>query len=205
MSAFNILNITDMYHTFKPAIIGGTGKSGQYLVKSLAGKAIRFNMLVRNPEHLPTKYPQAEIVYGNVLKPEAIDLLLEGCDVVISTLGLGVPPSQPDLFSHATANLLEAMAAHGIKRYIAVTGLNVDAPSDRKSAQRLRRLSGCMRISPSPPPTGKRSMRCFPPATWTGLWCGCRVSCKPTTGAKFWSASKIAPAKASAPPILPNS
>lgn len=135
MSPKKTLNIKHMHHTFKPAVIGGTGKSGQYLVKALAGKNIRFNMLVRNPEHLSIKYPQAEIVYGNVLDPEAISSLFEGCDVVISTLGLGIPASQPDLFSHATANLLQAMATHGIKRYIAVTGLNVDAPGDRKSDQ----------------------------------------------------------------------
>lgn len=117
----------------KIAVIGGTGKSGQYVVRQLIEQGYNFNILVRNPEHFTINSPSANIVPGNVADPIAIDRLLKGCSAVISTLGLGIPPSEPDIFIKATANILAAMKKHGIQRYIVTTGLNVNAPGDEKS------------------------------------------------------------------------
>lgn len=76
-----------------------------------------------------------EIVNGNVNAVDAIRTLLHGCDAVISTLGMGIPNSEPTIFSQSTRNILQAMNELKITRYIVITGLNVDTPFDKKSAK----------------------------------------------------------------------
>ena len=121
-----------MKQTIKVAVVGGTGKSGQYLVQELLKRRIPIKMLVRNRSHLGISDPLAEVVHGNVKDYAAVLALLEGCHVVISTLGLGQPPDEPTVFSQATTNILRAMNALQLRRYIVITGLNVDTPFDSK-------------------------------------------------------------------------
>ncbi len=121
-------------NTHKIAVIGGTGKSGTYLVKALLDKGYHIKMLVRNPERAQ---PNAltEIITGNVAHYTPVLETITGCDAVISTLGLGIPPSAPNVFSIATAQILKAMCETGITRYIVTAGLNVDAPGDDKGPE----------------------------------------------------------------------
>lgn len=124
-----------MNRNIKIAVIGGTGKSGKYLVDQLMEQGFHFNMLLRNPQKAPVNYPDVQIVVGDVTNYKSVLTLLDGCDAVISTLGLGIPISEPNIFSRATTHILKAMKACGIRRYIVTTGLNVDAPSDKKNPQ----------------------------------------------------------------------
>ena len=50
---------------------------------------------------------------------------------VISTLGQ--PSGEAPIFSEATSHVLQAMQEAQINRYVIVTGLNVDTPTDQKS------------------------------------------------------------------------
>lgn len=127
-----------MEQLIKIAVIGGTGKSGKYLVKALVKQGFHFKMLVRNAEsrpisNLPSKNSLVEIVNGDANDYEAIRSLIDGCQAVISTLGLGIPTSEKTLFSQATTHIIRAMNEYNIRRYVVVTGLNVDTPFDKKS------------------------------------------------------------------------
>ena len=124
-----------MTHSIKAAVIGGSGKSGTYLVAELLKQGYYVKLLLRNPAKAPAPHPLLQTVTGTATDPQAVRALLTGCSVVLSTLGLGVPPSEPELFANATANILSCMQQTGIKRYIVTTGLNVDTPSDQKSKQ----------------------------------------------------------------------
>lgn len=117
----------------KIAVIGGTGKAGQYLLKELLAQGFQTKLLIRNPEKLKIQNPLIESIVGNVNHYEDVKSLLEDCNAVISTLGLGQPNSEKNIFTTATNNILKAMDEFGIKRYILITGLNVDTPSDLKS------------------------------------------------------------------------
>lgn len=113
------------------AVIGGTGKSGQYLSHELIRQQIPFRILLRNPHRFGIESPLATIVQGDARDSDAVQRLLNGCDAVISMLGQ--PAGEPPIFSQATRNILAAMAHHNIRRYIVTTGLNVDTPFDRKN------------------------------------------------------------------------
>ncbi|WP_312301708.1 NAD(P)H-binding protein [Chryseobacterium sp.] len=117
--------------TNKIAVIGGTGKSGKYLVQHLLQKKCPVKLLLRHPENFMVKNPLIEWVKGDARDQKAIDLLLEGCDIVISTLGQ--PKGERSIFSDATKNISRAMHHYGIRRYIVTTGLCVNTPADQKN------------------------------------------------------------------------
>jgi putative NADH-flavin reductase len=122
-----------MDNKLKIAVIGGTGKSGKYLVSELIKEGFHFKILIRNPENFQIKNSLAEIVEGDARNYEAISKLIAGCRAIISTLGQ--PRGESSIFSAATNNILMAMNEHHCKRYIVTTGLSVDTPLDKKNEQ----------------------------------------------------------------------
>jgi putative NADH-flavin reductase len=120
-----------MQNNIKIAIIGGTGKSGKYLVQRLLSQALPLKLLVRHPETCQIKSPLVEIIPGDARNVEAVKSLIKGCQAVISTLGQ--PKGEEPIFSEATTNVIRAMNECGIKRYILITGLNVDTALDKKN------------------------------------------------------------------------
>ncbi len=122
-----------MEHIAKIAVIGGTGKSGKYLVKQLLSQGFYFKMLVRDSNNFQINSSLVEIVKGNANDYESVRSLLTGCQAVISTLGLGQPPSETSIFSQATTHVIRAMNECNIRRYIVITGLNVNTAFDQKS------------------------------------------------------------------------
>jgi putative NADH-flavin reductase len=112
------------------AVIGGTGKSGKYLVKELLLQGFQIKMLIRNPENFQNTNSSIEIIQGDARDYSSVLSLTENCTAVISTLGQ--PKGEPPIFSDASANIIRAMIERQIKRYIVVTGLSIDIPMDRK-------------------------------------------------------------------------
>lgn len=110
------------------AVIGGTGKSGSFVVRELIQQNIPFRILLRNAAAYG--FPSGDIVQGDARDPDAILTVARGCTAIVSTLGQ--PKGEASIFSQATRNVLSAMRALKIKRYILTTGLNVDTPMDRK-------------------------------------------------------------------------
>jgi len=126
-----------MKQIIKIAIIGGTGKSGRYLVKQLLHQGIPFKILVRNPANFQIKNPLVEVINGDVKNYEDVYSLINGCSAVISTLGLGLPASETSIFSKASINIIRAMNECNVQRYIVTTGLNVDTPFDKKGPKTM--------------------------------------------------------------------
>ncbi|WP_073290133.1 NAD(P)-dependent oxidoreductase [Chryseobacterium polytrichastri] len=113
------------------AVIGGTGKSGSYLVQALLNKGYSMKLLLRTPENFTLQNPLIEIVKGDARDFNAVNHLIKGCSSVISKIGQ--PVGEQSIFTDATKNVIQSMNLHGITRYIAITGLNVDTPFDHKN------------------------------------------------------------------------
>jgi len=124
-----------MKQKIKIAIIGGTGKSGKYLVNQLINQGFQLKILLRNPDNFQLKSSLIEVIKGEVTNFSSIHSLIEDCQAVISTLGLGIPASEPTIFSQSTTNVIKAMNECNVHRYIVTTGLNVDTPFDKKSTK----------------------------------------------------------------------
>ena len=116
----------------KIAVIGGGGRTGQYLVNQLIEKGYSLKLLLRHPERFTIQSQQIEILRGDVLNPEAVGALLKGCDAVLSTAGQR--QDEPLVASQASVNILNAIGKRPI-RYVVLAGLNVDTPTDRKGEE----------------------------------------------------------------------
>jgi nucleoside-diphosphate-sugar epimerase len=119
-----------MKQLIKVAVIGGAGKSGKYLVKNLINQGFRLKVLLRNPENFQINNPLVEFVKGDVRDYSAVNALIMDCQAVISALGQA--KGESPVFSHATRNIIQAMNALDVQRYILTTGINVDTPFDNK-------------------------------------------------------------------------
>lgn len=91
----------------KIAVIGGTGKAGQYLVRELLRQDFPLKLLLRNPENFQVENPLIEVVPGDARDYEAVRTLTESCEAVISAVGFRA--GEEPIFSLATENVLRAM------------------------------------------------------------------------------------------------
>lgn len=122
-----------MKQEIKIAVLGGGGRTGKYLVNCLINRGFQVKLLLRKPEEFQLKSSLIEIIKGDATNYDAIHKLVEGCMAVISTVGQR--QGEPLVASRAVTNVLGAINTFGTKRFIALAGLNVDTPADRKSAQ----------------------------------------------------------------------
>lgn len=119
----------------KIAVLGGGGKAGKYLVNTLLEKGIPCKLLLRNPDNFQIENPLVEIIKGNARDITSIHSLLKGCTALMSSLGQS--PGEIGTYAEVTQNIITTMTLFNIKRYIMVTGLNVDTPFDSKGPKTL--------------------------------------------------------------------
>lgn len=119
----------------KIAVIGGGGRTGQYLVNQLIEKGYSLKLLLRHPGDFTIQSPLIEIVHGDVLDAEAVRILLDGCGAILSTVGQR--KDEPLVASQANANILNAIGERPL-RYVVLAGLNVDTPTDQKGEETLK-------------------------------------------------------------------
>ena len=111
------------------AVIGGTGKAGKYLLKQSVNQGLKVRALVRTPQKLEENHLIEEVI-GDVRNYESVYNLINGCNVVISTLGQ--TKGEDPVFSLAGKNIVKAIEALQIKRYIVLTGLTLETQFDNK-------------------------------------------------------------------------
>jgi putative NADH-flavin reductase len=126
------------------AVIGGSGKAGQYIINELIARGFKIKALVRNPEKLPVENQLVTKIIGDVRMEADLLNLFDGCDAIISALGQS--KKEKPVFSSATTNSIKAMNRLKIKRYIVITGLTINTPFDKKDFN-TKLLSWIMRIS----------------------------------------------------------
>ena len=116
----------------KVAVIGGTGKSGQFLVRQLLNEKIPIRMLHRNPENLQIETNFIEVVRGDARDSRAVLFFNRRMRCSYQYPGTIRKMNHPYLCD-ATRNVIAAMNFFRIRRYIVTTGINVDTPGDKKT------------------------------------------------------------------------
>lgn len=103
-----------------------------------AGHDVR--ALARSATGIDLASPRLEKVRGDALNSQDVEAALDGVDVVLQTLGIGLGDlfRPVHLFSDATRILVAAMEAQGLKRLICVTGFG--AGDSRASISCLQRV-----------------------------------------------------------------
>lgn len=124
-----------MKNISKVAVLGGGGRTGKYLVQQLLENGFSVKLLLRNPDDFTIQNSKIEIIKGDAINEESINLLLKDCQAVVCTIGQR--PGEPMVASQATKNVLNAMNHYGIERYVLLAGLNIDTPFDKKSLKTM--------------------------------------------------------------------
>ncbi|MGF1753659.1 NAD(P)H-binding protein [Vibrio makurazakiensis] len=123
------------------AIIGGTGRVGQQVIKQALALGYQLNVLARNPSKVP-EHTHVNVVKGDAKDPQALDELLNGADAVISTLGpagmntsfkLAKSTAKDFVSTNSTRSILPLMKKHGISRFVLCTGASLQHPDDNNS------------------------------------------------------------------------
>ncbi|PSO73792.1 MAG: epimerase [Cyanobacteria bacterium QH_8_48_120] len=113
----------------KALVAGSTGSTGQRIVKELVQRDIPVRALVRNLEKGQEVLPQeAELVVGDVLKPESLTEALSDCTVLLCAIGASpsLDPTGPYQVDYqGTKNLVDAAKAKGIEHFVIVSSLCV--------------------------------------------------------------------------------
>jgi len=124
-----------MKNISKIAILGGGGKTGNYLVKHLLKEGFHLKLLLRNPEKFNIQTDNIEIVEGDALNFQSIKTLLKDCQAVLSSIGQR--KEEPLVANQVTSHVLKVMNEYGIERYVLLAGLNIDTPFDKKSLKTI--------------------------------------------------------------------
>jgi len=124
-----------MKNISKVAVLGGGGRTGKYLVNQLLENGFSVKLLLRNPDDFTIQNSKIEILKGDAINEESINLLLKDCQAVLSTIGQR--PGEPIVASQATKNVLNAMKRNEIRRYVLLAGLNIDTPFDKKGPKTI--------------------------------------------------------------------
>ncbi len=108
----------------KLAIFGATGGTGQELVKQSLAQGHEVTAFARTPEKLALRHERLRVVAGDVLDYAAVEQAVTGQDAVLCALG---SPSLKanTVLSEGTQNIIQAMTAHKVRRFVCETSLGV--------------------------------------------------------------------------------
>lgn len=112
-------------------IVGATGGTGRELVARALARGHAVTALVRSPSRLRIDHPQLTVVKGDVLDRGSVDAAVRGQDAVLSALGHRRYFYPTRILSEGTSNILHAMEAHGVPRFVCETSLGLGDSAGR--------------------------------------------------------------------------
>ena len=110
----------------KLLIIGGTGRTGQELIKQALEQGHHLTALVRNPGRVKVEHANLKVIKGNVLDPREVREVMAGQDAVLSALGHKRFFIKTSILSEGTRNIIHAMEEHHVNRFICITSLGIN-------------------------------------------------------------------------------
>lgn len=117
-------------------VIGAAGRTGRHIVDSALAAGHEVTAFVRRPEALDAKRDRLTVIRGDVLDAGSVTAAAADQEAVASALGVrGRGPTT--VFSAGMANVLAAMAEHGVRRVVALSTAGLDPNVDMPLPQRL--------------------------------------------------------------------
>ena len=113
----------------KLAVFGGTGPTGQEIVKQALERGHSVTALVRNPAGLSQKSDTLEVVTGDIFDQATVERVISGKDAVLSSLGAKVGltgAGHTTLYSDSAKAFVTAMKKTGVRRLIYCTSGGVE-------------------------------------------------------------------------------
>jgi putative NADH-flavin reductase len=118
------------------AVFGATGKIGRHVVDQLLGAGHTVTAYARDPAKLTAQHPNLHVIKGELSDAAAVTRATDGADAVISALGPSLRRGTTGTpVADGTRNIINAMRAAGVRRYI---GLATPAMADTRDRPTLK-------------------------------------------------------------------
>ena len=108
----------------KLLVFGSTGATGKILVQQALDQRHEVTAFARDPGKVDIHHEHLRIVKGNILEYATLLPAVEGQDTVISALGIRML-GKNSIISEGTKNILRAMEAKQVKRFICMSSVGV--------------------------------------------------------------------------------
>lgn len=103
-------------------LIGSTGPTGREIIKAALTAGVSIRALARRPEALDMA--GVEVVRGDVENETSLRAAMHGVSAVVSAVGTPLILKGPvTLLSRGTANIISAMQATNVARFLCITGM----------------------------------------------------------------------------------
>lgn len=112
------------FNTMELTVFGASGRTGVPLVEQALDAGHEVTAFVRDPSRLPVVDDSLTVVEGDVYTGEDVEVAVEGADAVLSVLGQ-TDSGPDDLLTVAGEHVMDAMADHGVERYVTLVGAGV--------------------------------------------------------------------------------
>ena len=120
--------------TLHVAVFGATGKIGRHVVEQLLAAGHTVTAYVRNPDKLPISHPNLTVIEGELDDAAGVARAVDGADAVISALGPSLRRGATGTpVTDGTRNIVEAMKAAGVRRFVGLATPSVADPRDQPS------------------------------------------------------------------------
>lgn len=115
----------------KIAVVGANSSTGRHLIEMGIDADHELTAVVRKPELFPLRDSKLTTIKADVLDRASVDEVVADQDAIVSILGAPYGREPVTVLSRGTANIIDAMSAHGVKRLVCVSSrlLAVGAPA----------------------------------------------------------------------------
>ncbi len=108
----------------KVVIFGSDGKTGHHLIRVALSRRHQVTAFVRDRSGLLVDYSRLRVVEGDALDPKAVDRAMKGQEAVLCALA-GSGNAADGVLSRGTANIVEAMRRHRVRRLVCLSEAGV--------------------------------------------------------------------------------
>ena len=124
----------------KIVVFGANGQTGRLLTAQALAAGHSVRAFTRHPEAFPLHDESLQVIGGDALDLKSVDKAVAGQDAVLSALG-GVFSRKPvTVQSIGTANVLEAMRHHGVRRLVCVSSSAISGVDDPNEGFFFRKI-----------------------------------------------------------------
>lgn len=102
-------------------VFGANGPTGRLLTNQALAAGHAVTAVTRHPQTFPLQHVRLQVLHGDVFDREAVGQAVAGQDAVLSTLGVPFSRKPITLYSHGTANIVQAMQQAGVRRLVCVS------------------------------------------------------------------------------------
>jgi putative NADH-flavin reductase len=124
-------------------VFGATGGTGRSVISQALDAGDKVTVLARTPDALAEFGDRIAVVGGDVLDRGVVARAVDGAEVVISALGIGMHRHATTVYSRGTANIVDAMRDAKARRLLVVSTSSLELPSrfaERAVAMVLHRI-----------------------------------------------------------------